>query len=469
MADTALRAFPGSANSLASRSDARNLKVEGKVREIHASTLPGGAAETRLILVGSSQPDEVATHFTCKIDKLPDGIKEDQIIRITGSVGPVVAAAERVELLNCRDVTVVGDPTVGNRLAGAWRCSSVILDGVALRKDAERAGKKTDDIPAASFASPLRLDLIIKTDGTFASELWDKETLAKKVAGRWVMSKDGTDSAKIRLEVSGQPSAEIEAAIENGKLAFPLPGYADKRLAPETSFDKVSGVALKVDPIAAKNQTLAWFSANYAAPPQQLQQITPAISGALDACIQRNSGLAATFGSAMLKRGRAAAVMSVYGKMVALEFSDAQTQHDAPRKANYNMTDIPAWGTPMTPEVKIESLAFDKKGPLDLAQPLTGKITVRGLRRMPQGQYALLMQLPGYNGLSAFDKAVGADSETFSFRFDPVGTRLAANMGATVPVVIVVSRQAPGVPLTQSAGTAIISEPMISLMDIAGR
>ena len=336
--------------------------LRGRVREIYSATLPAGGTDTRIVLVGSGQPDESPAHFTCHFDKPPDDVKVDQIIRLTGTVGPVVAAGDRVELNNCRDAAVVGDPTIGNRLAGMWRCNTVVVDGVALRKEMQQQGKKVDDIPATDFASNMRLELMIKTDGTFASELRDGETLVRKAAGRWVVTKDGSDTAKVRLEVSGAPAAEPAVSFDGDHLKITLSGFADKHLSPDNMFDKVSGVVQTPDWKGMKNQTLAWFNANTSLPQQPTQQHLTALSGGIDAGSTHNNGYVASIGSGLLKRGKAVALVTAYNKLTVLEFNDAQSQHDAKRNLVNNSGEIPMGGTLMTPEVKIESLTLDKKG-----------------------------------------------------------------------------------------------------------
>jgi len=168
-----------------------------------------------------------------------------------------------------------------------------------------------------------------------------------------------------------------------------------------------------------------------------------------------------------VKRGKTTVLLAAYNKLTVLEFSDAQTQHDNARKSGNSIGDIPSGGPLMTPEVKVENLTFDKKGPIDPTQPITGKVTLRALRRAIPGQYALLMQMQGSAVGYRFDKPVGADSETFTFQFDPIGQRLQGNVGATIPLIFVVAREA--AVRTAQGDACLISEPMISLVDIAGR
>ena len=86
---------------------------------------------------------------------------------------------------------------------------------------------------------------------------------------------------------------------------------------------------------------------------------------------------------------------------------------------------------------------------------------------MIPGQYALVMQMQGSAVPFRFDKPAAADSETFTFQFDPIGPRLQGNMGATIPLIFVVARQ--GTAPAAQGNACLISEPMISLVDIAGR
>ncbi len=462
LADTFLRAFPGSANSLAGRPDARNLHIEGRVREIHSATLPSGDTETRLILVGSSQADEAPAHFTCHVDKLPDDIKAEQIVRLTGTVGPIVAAGDRVELNNCHDVTLVGDPTVGNRLAGFWRCRSLVLDGATLHKEALAQHKKADDIPTTDFASALRMELAIKNDASFLAELWDGETLIRKVAGKCTITKDGPDSAEARLEGGGTPATEAPVAIENDHLKITLPGFADKHIVDDTAFEKVSGVPQKVDPKAVRAQALAWFKSNTKL--AQPEPVLTTMANGMDANAARNNWYVQSMGSDLLKKGKAAVLLTLYGKLTVLEFSDVQTQHDANRKTVNNFGQI-GGATLMVPEVKIENLAFDQKGAINATQPITGKVTVRGLRKALPQQYVLLMQLQNAILYWVLDKPISADSETYDFNFKPIGPLLQANVGATIPMVISIARHtaAAGAPGDLQA----ISEPIISLVDLS--
>ncbi|HVT81818.1 MAG TPA: hypothetical protein VHM90_14325, partial [Phycisphaerae bacterium] len=408
---------------------------------------------------------EAPAHFTCHFDQLPDGVKIDQILRLTGTVGPVVAASERVELLNCREAVVVGDPTVGNRLAGNWRANALILDGVALRKEAQQQGKKVDDIPATQFASNLRLELAIKADGTFASELRDGETLVRKAAGRWVVTKDAADSAKVRLEAPGVPGLESTARFDGDRLKMALPGYADRHIVADSAFEKVTAVPQNMDWKGMKNQTIGWFTANTSLQQQPAQQILTAITGVMDANFNNHNWFVASVGSALLKRGKTTVLVAGFNKLTVLELNDAQTQHDNARKLSSNYGEIPAGGVLVTPEVKIENFTLDKKGPIDPTQPITGKITVHALRRTLPGQFGLLLQMQGSAVVSAFSKPVGADSETFSFQFEAIGNRLPPNISATIPLIFVVARQAPRP--TSPSDNSLVSEPLISLVDIA--
>jgi hypothetical protein len=460
LADTFLRAFPASANSLGGRPDAHNLHVEGRVREIHPSTQPGG--ETRLILVGSAQADEAAAHFTCLFDTPPDDVKPEQIIRLVGTVGPVTASADRVELLNCHDATVVGDPTVGNRIAGFWRCNSVVLDGAVMHKEAVMQGKKADDIPITDFASPLRMDLVIRADNSFIAELWNGETLVRKVAGKCVITKDGPDTAQARLEGGGGPSVEAPISMESDHLKITLPGFIDKHIVADTSFEKVKSVPQNVDWKALKNQTLAWFAASNSIAKQQVPAITTTLSNALDKSALAKDGFVCTLGSQMLKKGRAVALVAAYGKLNVLEFNDAENQHDDKRKNIFNYGEIPAWGELMVPEVKLDNIIFDKKGAIDPAQPITGKVTLRSLRRFTPAPHALVMATQGSLRLCTIDHMLEADPDTYTFHFEPLAQGLQANMGATIPMIFYVARLG-------NDNKYIISEPVIALADLAGR
>jgi hypothetical protein len=119
----------------------------------------------------------------------------------------------------------------------------------------------------------------------------------------------------------------------------------------------------------------------------------------------------------------------------------------------------------MLPEVKIEALALDIRGPIDPAKPVTGKLILRGLRRMPETQYFLVISLPGPSILVPLDKAPGPDADTFNFSFGPIpGGAVDPN-----PRLAIFTIGRPGRPgdLFGDQANHIISDPIPLLLDIA--
>jgi len=473
-ADAILSKFPGNANVLAARSDARNFTIEGRVRDVRTVTLdpPAGAAaasgaapktELRVALVGRSQADDLPAHFACRFDNTTVDaaakLQPDQIIRLTGAIGPAVAAADRIDLLNCHDFSVTGPLNLGDQLAGVWRCNDLQVDGAALRKSNQARGIKADDVPDANYSPSWHLDLGFKADGTLAAELADNAgPILKKLTGRFLIVKDAPAETRLRLDVQGAASQEITASLEAGRLKLTLPGLADKFVLPDSRFGKLEGTQRPVDYQALKAQTMQWLAANIN--PASVNNVSTFVSNTLNAGAAAHQGFALNLGAGVLRRGRTTILLGACGKLMPLEFSDAETQANAATRMNVNGGLLPNWGNVMVPEVKIDALSVDNRAAFDASKPLTGKITLRGLRRMPDAQYFLIAYpVPSVMNI----EKPGPDPQTIAFRFDPVPTL----PGNPRPMFFFVGRQAQPGDLFGDNANRLISDPMPVLLDIA--
>ena len=476
-ADAILGKFPGNANVLAARSDARNFTVEGRVRDVRTvavdatggggATAPAfpdpGMTELRVALVGRSQADDVPAHFACRFDKATEEaaarLQPDQIIRLTGSLGAAVPAADRINLLNCHNLSETGPLNVGDQLVGLWRCNDVMVDGAALRKANQARGIKSDNIPDADYAAPWHLDLILKADGTLAAELADNtgQTL-KKLSGRCQVLKDGPAEARLRMDIQGALSQETTATFDAGRLQLTLPGLADKCLLPDTRFGKLEGTIRTVDYKALKDQTMQWFGANLTG--SNANNIAKFVSTTVDTNAASHQGFALNIGAGAIRRGKTTLVLGVYGKLLILEYSNAQTQANAVTRMNFSGSPVKSSGTLMAPEVRIEALSVDNRNNFDASKPLTGKITLRALRRMSDAQYLLFAS--SATGPMKLDKP-GPDPQTFDFRFNP----LAALPGNPRLILFVVGRQPQPNDLYGDNANHVISDPVPVLLDLA--
>lgn len=472
-AETILKFFPANAGSLASRNDARNFTVEGRVRDVRTETLSNGTTDLKVALVARAQPDDVGEHFTCHIDKASEtdaaGLKPDQIVRLTGAIGTISVAAERIELKACHDVSVTGTVNAGEQLPGLWRYASVQIDGAALRKDNQAKGIRNavvggvggEGIPDATFVSAYHLDLTFKPDNTLVAELRNKDQILKRNTGRWTILKDSTDEAQLKLDIVGMASTQVTATLEGKNLKLNLPGFADKFLVPEMSFGKPDSTVQSIDWKGLQDQTRRWVETNTA--PAQTQVALKYFSDLLGQTENGQKGFAMAVGAGMLKRGRAAYVVGLYGKLTVLDYSDAENQLNAATKNSNNWTLMPQWGGLVQPEVKVENFAIDNRNALDLAKPVTGKVVLRGLRRMPEGQYIMVLAMAGGASMVGLNGTPGPDPETFNFSFPPLPA------GPLNPrlAVFIVGRQGRGADQPGDQSQRVIADPVPVLLDLA--
>jgi hypothetical protein len=480
-ADAILSKFPGNANVLAARSDARNFTVEGRVRDVRTvsvdapgptpagpSAAPAGAppkTELRVALVGRAQADDLPAHFACRFDKATEEaagkLQPDQIVRLTGAIGAAVAAADRIDLLNCHDLSVTGAPNLGDQLAGVWRANEIMVDGAALRKANQARGIKSDDVPDANYPAPWHLDLGFKSDGTMAVELADNSgSTLKRLTGRYLVLKDGTAEARLRLDVQGAASQETVATLDAGRLKLTLPGLADKFVLPDLRLGKLDGAVQTIDYKALKDLTMQWFGANVTLP--NANNLPKFVSDAIDNSATAHQGFVFTIGAGILRHGKTALVFGVNGKLFPLEYSDAETIANAAARMNANNAFLPNWGTVMVPEIKIEALSIANRTAFDANKPLTGKISLRGLHRMPEAQYVLLAASPAGVSVMNIPKP-GPDPQTLDLRFNS----LPSTTGTPRPLLFFAGRQGKPNDLFGDNANRVISDPVPILLDIA--
>jgi hypothetical protein len=475
LADTILSKFPGNASVVLSRPDVRNFTVEGRVRDVRTvnldgagnivlSAAAGGKTELRVTLVGRSQADEVAAHFACRFDKATQEaaakLKPNQTVRLTGSVagGAAVTAADRLDLLNCRDLADASPLNVGEQLVGYWRCNDVQVDGAALRKANQAKGVKTDTTPDGNYTAPWHIDLALRADGTLTAELAENTGPSiKRLTGRYFIVKDAATEAKVRLDVQGTGSQEATVALEEGRLKLSLPGLADKFVLPETRFGKLEGIPRPMDYRVFKDQTLQWFNANLARPDNNLPKT---VSDVLDEAANRQQGFTFTLGPGASVRGRGTLLLGGYGKLMPLEYTDIETRvaNLQPNSVGYGY--LPNWGTLMTPEVKIEALTVDNRNGFDPGKQLTGKITLRGLRRMVDSQYMLAAISGGGISTMPID-APGPDPQIYDVQMAPP-----PGAAGPRPMVFLVGRQAKPGDLFGDNANRVISEPAPMILDV---
>ena len=475
-ADTILSKFPGNASVVLSRSDARNFSVEGRVRDVRTVTLDnagnivvsgapaGSKTELRVALVGRGQADDVPAHFACRFDKATQEaaakLKPEQVVRLTGSLGggAAVTAADRLDLLNCHDLVEMGSLNVGDQLVGFWRCNEVQVDGAALRKANQARGIKSDTTPESNYTAPWHIDLALRADGTLTAELAENNGPSiKRLTGRYFVVKDGASEARVRLDVQGTGSQEVTSAFEEARLKLALPGLADKFVLPDTRFGKLDGVPRPMDYRLFKDQAFQWFNANLSKPDNNL---TKTISDVVDEAANRQQGFTFTLGAGAVQRGRVTMLVGGYGKLMQVDYSDIES-----RAANLPPTTLspgflPNWGTLMTPEVKIEALTVDSRNAFDASKQLTGKITLRGVRRMIEAQYTLAMI--SANGISTVAiEAPGPDPQIYELHMTPapgaVGPR---------PVLFIIGRQGKPGDLFGDSANRIVSEPVPVILDV---
>jgi hypothetical protein len=476
LADAILSRFPGNASVVTARSDRHNFTVEGRVRDVRRVTVdaagnivdPGAAVvtttEVRVALVGRSQADDVPAHFTCRFDDATEdaalNLKPDQIVRLTGSISGAVPAGDRFDLINCHDLAETGALNVGDQLVGAWRCHDVQVDGAALRKANQARGVKAEDVPEGNYTAPWHIDLLLRADNTFTAELAENSgPTLKRLTGRYVILKDGATEARVRFDVQGGAPQEASASIEDGRLQLNLPGLADRFVLPDTRFGKIEGTMRPMDYRAFKDQTLQWLSANLARPDNNAPTF---VSNAVDQAANQQRGFVLTMGAGTVRRGRITLILGAYGKLMPVEYSDAET-----RASNFNRTTMSSgmvqqWGTLMVPEVKIEALTVENRINFDASGPLTGKITLRSLRRTVDAQYALVAATP--NGMVAVNiEKPGPDPQVFDLHLD----RLPGTAPSPRLIVFVIGRKSkPNDPYGDNANR-IVSEPVPMLVDLA--
>jgi hypothetical protein len=471
-ADNILKAFPANAGVLPSRSDARHFTVEGRIRDIRsdiAGTNPaaGGSPEIRIVLVGRAQGDDVAVHFTCHMDpSAADAVadlKVDQFIRLTGTIGTLAPSFDRIDLKGCHDLTVTGPLNAGDQLPGLWRCSSVMQDGAGLRKENQAKGVKNDETPNADFISSLHLDVEFKADGNLAAELRDKDQLVKKVAGKWSVLSDKPDEARLRLTIPGGTPQEVVATISDHTLKLSMPGFGDKFILPDTSFQKIIGSEFATDPKTLKDQALRWITANSNNSPNA-QSALKFTADHIDASQANHMMFGVMFGSAFTRRGKTTTLVGAYGRLLILEYSDAESQLNAAMKNNANSMIFPGNGTPMVPEIKIEALNIDNRNAMDPSKPITGKITLRNMRRPLTAQYAVMMCVPGAGAIMILPRAPGPDPETYPFSLGPVP---ASAFNPRVAIFSIARAGKANDPASGDGVTRIISEPAAVLLDMA--
>src|SRR5438105_15809756 len=92
-------------------------------------------------------------------------------------------------------------------------------------------------------------------------------------------------------------------------------------------------------------------------------------------------GFEMAMGAGMLKRNRGAYIVGMYGKMLVLEYSDAENQVNAPGRLSNISLLLSQWGGLVTPEVKGESFVVDNRGALEATKGGVGKCAVAGLGR----------------------------------------------------------------------------------------
>jgi hypothetical protein len=429
-----------------------------------AGTTPAGKTELRVVLVGRAQADDIPAHFTCRFDKATEEaaskLKPDQTVRLTGAISTVTAAADRIDMTNCHDLGEAAPLSVGDQLAGLWRCSEVTVDGAALRKASQARGIKVDDIPDATYTAAWHIDLLLKSDGSLAAELLDNAGASlKKLSGRCQVQKDSTSEARLRMDVSGTASQEVPASIESGRLVVSLPGLADKFVLPGTRFAKVEGVPRPVDHRALKVEADQWFNANIAN--INNPTLPKFVSDTVDQAAVSHQNFFFTVGGGALRRGRMAIVFGAFGRFMPLECSDAETQFNANTRTTVSNSFLANWGTPTIPEIKIEAINVDNRNNYDPAKPLTGKITLRSLRRTIDAPYLLGLSSLSGNQLIPIDKP-GPDPQIYDFRINPQ-TAIRPNPR---PVLFFIGRQSKPGDLFADNPNCVISEPVAVLLDL---
>ena len=121
-----LKSFPPNATAPAARPEAKDITVEGQVRDVYDD--PTG--EHRIVLVGQSQGDYQPNHLTCHLSPTvpwnPKSFHEGDVVRVRGAIGPAVPDENRVELLEVKNPSLVHRPTLAEQLPGVWLSSSDI-------------------------------------------------------------------------------------------------------------------------------------------------------------------------------------------------------------------------------------------------------------------------------------------------------------------------------------------------------
>ena len=247
-ADDLLKAFPGNASALLARPDARNLTLEGRVRDIYKD--PSG--ETRLVLVGKSQADDAPPHFTCHLDNAAESAAANlhfgEVIRIVGALGPVSAPENRINLLAAHDVKLLEKLTLAAQLPGRWSAIEITADNFPGHRIVE-----------------------FHADGMLTAELSNDISgqILKTVTGKWSVPSSRGD--KLRVNVGIEPALEADLHLHEDYLNCGIPGFADQKISPLFSGGRIQGKPLKIDYQAPADQARTWTAANTAlAQPQQL-------------------------------------------------------------------------------------------------------------------------------------------------------------------------------------------------------
>jgi hypothetical protein len=458
-AETILAGFPRNAAAISSRSDFRALTLEGRVREVRTVPVgtgglpvPAGRMETevRVVLVAKAQAEEAAAHFTCHMDKATAeeaaALVPDTVIRLTGAIGGVTPAQDRIDLMGCHDLTVVGELPVAQRVLGKW-----VTNG------------RSDSTAAPEFRGhAMHLELSLSADGTFTEEVFDAGRSIRQIAGKWSAPKPkkGEEPA-LKFEPKNLLFATNPVAFEQEQLVLQPVGVADLRLPARTTWTRMIGTELAYDPRAMRAQVLNWMSANITVnDPQGAQNVSTFITD------QDAGNYHLDCGGGAVKSGRATQVLVCAGKMFVLPYTDAQAQHANVPARSIAANILPKFGVLMAPEARIESLVLDNKNTITVGKALTGKATLRTFGRALPAQYAMMMVTGHGTLLSALKQPLGPDPDSFEFSFDVarVGQVFAQPdpLGAVFMLVRIPGADDRGNDRRQR----VISEPIAFLMDV---
>jgi hypothetical protein len=459
-ADVLLQAWPENASTLASRPDAKSLTLEGKVREVRTEKLANGSSETLVVIVGTTQTDDAPAHFTCHVASGSQAnagrLKNDQVVRITGAIGPVTTAANRVDMLECTDIKVVATPNA-DPFIGHWRSLMTQMDGWRQRMAAHTAGLGVEDIPNGIYSTAaLTIEAEFKADGTLTAVLLQQRSVQKTVTGKWQIVKAGT-KPRIRIEVVGEPALESPLPAASSSIALDLPGFSDQYVMPTIELLRVQGNFAKVDWQSMRDEATKWITANNAlANPQR------ALSGAssfLDG-LGDGDGYAIVLGSEIPKSGKTTALVGAGGKFFVLEYSAAQTALNAQTSKGIYTSRMSAFMGPLfVPEVFVDALVIDNQTAIDPTKPLTGKVTMHSVGRVYAGPYELVLACEGAKFFCNLKEGPGADTRTIDFQF-PV-MRAPSNVISLNPRIAVIT-----VVRNTDMEPKVISDPQVMLLDL---